>query len=158
MSMIANFRAATDLEIARLMREPEGITDFIEREGARELDADKAWHAIHFLLAGQPWEGELPLGFIMAGRQIGDVDVGYGPASALTSVEVRSVAAALAPITREDLMSRWNRDAMREAEIYAVDPDKPDDEDEYVGVHYQALKEFVAGLATEGLGLIVYFS
>ena len=47
-----------------------------------EVDLDKAWHAIHFLLAASAWEGEGLRAFLLVGgKELGDVDVGYGPAS-----------------------------------------------------------------------------
>ena len=104
MSMIGTFAAATDEEIASLVRNPHRITAFLrEKDGAsaaeRRIDVRKAWHAIHFLLTGEPWAGEMPLGFIIAGGvQIGDVDVGYGPARAFTSGDVRNIDVALSTI------------------------------------------------------------
>jgi hypothetical protein len=48
-----------------------------------ELGVDKAWHGIHVLLTGTAWEGSFPLNFtVSGGKEIGDVDVGYGPARA----------------------------------------------------------------------------
>jgi hypothetical protein len=42
-----------------------------------DLDVDKAWHGIHYLLTGTAWEGDPPLDFIVkGGSQVGDVDDG----------------------------------------------------------------------------------
>jgi hypothetical protein len=42
-------------------------------------EVDKAWHAIHFSLTGDPFEGRIPLNFLVTGgRSIGE-DLGYGP-------------------------------------------------------------------------------
>ena len=44
-----------------------------------EIDLDKSWHGIHFLLTGAAWEGERPLNFlILGGEEVGDIDVGHG--------------------------------------------------------------------------------
>ena len=159
MSMIGNFAGATDIEIARLLARPGTITAYLDddREGLRRLDVEKAWHGIHFLLTGEGWGGQPPLDFIASGGElIGDVDVGYGPARAFTSDEVRAIAAALAPLSWSALMQRWDADAIRSAQIYGVDPDSRDAENEYLGFHYERLKAFVTALAGDGLGMIVY--
>ena len=154
------------LEIAALLRRPDGITRVLygvnldgPPQGVRALDVDKAWHGIHFLLTGEGWTGRLPLGFIVSGgRGIGDVDVGYGPARGFTSGEVREIADALAPISREALLARWDAERIREADLYGVNPDDPDGESEYLGQHFEALKRFISELASEGRGMIVYLS
>jgi len=168
MSMIGNFAAANDEQIAALLDEPDEITSFLDgaydtgdggrrRGGLRHIDIDKAWHAIHFLLTGDAWAGPAPLDFIIrGGDEVGDVDVGYGPARAFTSAQVRALAAALAPIDRATLLARWDADAFRAADIYGVDPAGSAEENAYVGSHFDDLKAFVAGLARDGLGLIVY--
>ncbi|MCA9674137.1 MAG: YfbM family protein [Kofleriaceae bacterium] len=163
MSMIGNVLVASDAQLATLLSDPDSIADFLddeaEKPAARALDIDKAWHAIHFLLTGEPWDGALPLGFVVTGgATIGDVDVGYGPARAFRSDEVRAIAAALAPITVEHLMTRWEPEAIRAAELYGVDPDRRDEEAGYVGGHFDALEAFVAAAAQDGLGMIVYLS
>jgi len=166
MSMIGNFVGASDEQIDALHRDPQTITGFLYGDAAaglathdegRHLDIDKAWHAIHFLLAGKPWSGELPLGFIVSGGQpIGDVDVGYGPARSFTSAQVQEISAALSTISRADLMARWDADAFDEADIYGVDPDEAEREDAYVGENYESLVAFIRQLADDGLGMIVY--
>src|SRR5687767_12235877 len=77
-------------------------------EGER-TDLDKAWHGLHYLLTRTAWEGDAPLNFLVAGgREVGDIDVGYGPARVLSAAEVRAAADALARLTDEELRSRFN--------------------------------------------------
>jgi len=104
-------------------------------------------------------EGEPPLDFIMSGgHEIGDIDVGYGPARALTSAQVGALADALAPITVAALFERWDAAAIRTAEVYGIDPDQRNAEEQYVGGYFEALKDFVATAARDGLGVIVYLN
>src|ERR1700691_2716073 len=116
MSMIGTFRRASDDRIEALLRDPGGITDFLnddadagDEEDARgNFDVDKAWHGIHFLLTGTAWEGTPPLDFIVrGGQEVGDVHVGYGPARAFTSAEVRKIADALRPLSPAELERRF---------------------------------------------------
>jgi len=123
-----------------------------------ETDLDKAWHGIHFLLAGTEEGADWPTGFLLnGGAEIGKEDVGYGPARALTAQKTAEVAAFLKGIPVSDLRSRYDPTAMAKAEIY---PGIWDDEDEeaweYLEEYYQHLCEFVEKTAAEGQGLVIH--
>jgi hypothetical protein len=125
-----------------------------------ELDIDKAWHGIHYLLTGTAWTGEAPVNFIVqGGREIGKVDVGYGPARALRSSEVREVAAALEALPPEELAARYDPEEMSRLEIYPDVWDRdPDLERGYLIDNYKELRTFVRRAAERGYGLLVYLS
>ena len=110
MSMILALTTVEDATIRRLLEEPEqvwrvlapddasmhppGQLDLVEGEG-QSIDLDKAWHGIHYLLAGTEWEGTGPAAFLLAGgKEVGDVDVGYGPARALSAAELQQIGDA----------------------------------------------------------------
>jgi hypothetical protein len=170
--MIGNFRRASDRRIEALLSAPQTIADYLfedaedaggESEDAHaDLDVDKAWHGIHYLLTGTAWEGKPPLDFIVkGGREVGDVDVGYGPARAFSSADVRAIAAALGPITRRNLEQRFDPAAMSKLDIYPSIWDRPREEDDTLGYlleYYDALKNFVQGAAEQGEGLLVYMT
>jgi hypothetical protein len=164
MSVIGRFAAATDEEVASMVRDPQRIIAFLYDEGGasepeRRLDIDKSWHGMHFLLTGEVWTGTMPLGFLIAGGvTIGDINVGYGPARAFTSGDVRDIDAALRPISRADLMARWDVERIRAADLYAVDADDVETEDSYVGVYFEQVKRFVSELVRDGLGMLVYMT
>jgi hypothetical protein len=170
MSMIGNFRRASDDRIESLLRDPASILDYLggndEGEGDEahaDLDVDKAWHGIHYLLTGTAWEeGERPLGFIVrGGREVGDVDVGYGPARAFPSAEVREIASALRPLTREVVARRFDPKAMTRLDIYPSIWDRPGEEDdalEYLLSYYDSLRNFIEGAVDQGEGLLVYMN
>jgi hypothetical protein len=78
MSMIGNYRRVTALELASLQQAPNQIMRFLYPDDStsipadRHLDLDKTWHAIHFLLTGDPWEGEPPLrNAVLGGTPLG---------------------------------------------------------------------------------------
>jgi hypothetical protein len=165
MGMIAVFRRLGDGDLARLREEPKLITDYLEEEDApdgfgpfADLDVDKAWHAIHFLLTGTAWEGAPPLNFIAAGgTEIGD-DLGYGPARGLTSGEVRRLAAALEALPRDSLLQRFDPAALTAAEIYPDIWDRPPEEDDtraYVAEYYEQLRSFIMEAAAASEALLV---
>lgn len=167
MSMIGNVCAADDATIQALLAEPETIQAFLYPEdgesSADQIDLDKAWHAIHFVLTGSAWEGEFPLNFLVSGgTPVGDEDVGYGPARAFTSEEVRQIEAALAGVSEADFRARFSWEKMKEEDIYPSFGDASDEQKEeelaYVLPNFEGLKGFVARTAQQGQGMLVYIN
>jgi hypothetical protein len=166
MSMNGNFCALPDQELDALRADPSGVEQLLYASffgggsnGHDQLEIDKAWHGIHFLLTGSAWESSLPLGFIVAGgEEVGD-DLGYGPARALRSEQVRAIDAALEPFTPDELGKRFDADRMSELEIYPFGwSHDPDGELEYLLAFYMELRAFAHHTAERGDGLLVYLS
>jgi hypothetical protein len=123
MSMIGYFLLASDEVLRALLAEPVAIHDFLhsslEEESYDLLNIEKSWHILHYLLTGTAWGGEPPLNFIVAGGEtVGEEDIGYGPARAFTSAEVRAIADALDRIDRRRLLDRFDGKEMDELGIY----------------------------------------
>ena len=160
--MIANLRPASDSEIERLMAEPAEITRFLYGAGAGECHRvilNKAWHAIHYVLTGSRLGGEEPLNFLVdEGTPVGEVDVGYGPARALTSGQVRRIAAALAPIEPEDVARRVDLTKFDEEAIYPGNWQRNGMGVEYVVSNYREMRDLITRLAEQGQGLILYIN
>ncbi len=158
MSVVCNVMAVSSEKVQAFHTDPGSILQAAEAPEARVIDTDKAWACIHFLLTGAVDDPRLPLGFLVGGTQVGEVDIGYGPARALSPRETAAVREALELISRDELMSRWDPDAIRAADVYAVNPDAPHSEEEYIGGTFAFLKEFVHGAANDELGLVLWFS
>ena len=96
------------------------------------------------------------------GEQVGDVDVGYGPARALTSQQVAAWDDALTKISREELGRRFEPKAMLDADIYpqiwARSIKGEEDTLDYLLQAYAGLRDFVAAARRERSGLLVYLS
>jgi hypothetical protein len=159
--------AGTNGEVVSLFggtpSQPPSEPDDWEQDGdADEIDVDKAWHGIHFLLTGTAWEGSFPLNFIVSGgKEVGDVDVGYGPARALMSEDVRRLNAALEPLTSEELKRRFDSEQMTRLQIYPEIWDRDPEEDDslaYLIEYYTDLRDFVRRTADRGHGLLVYLN
>lgn len=161
MSMICCLREVTDSDIRALLKDPEQILELLDEE-QDEVDLDKAWHGIHFLLTGSAWEGAEPLCYLVTGgHQIGDVDVGYGPARALTSKQVADFDTALNGVTADELRQRFDPQAMAEAEVYPgiwEHAPKEDDNLEYLLEYFGELKSFVGNTREQGKGMIIYLT
>jgi hypothetical protein len=128
-------------------------------DDSQSMDLDKAWNGIHYLLTGTGFEGEWPFNFILAGQDIGDQDVGYGPARGIHASQVREISEALKPLTKEELMKRFDPKKMMELEIYPTiwdrDP-KDDDTLGYLMEYYGRLKTFIHQAAENHMALILY--
>jgi len=171
MSIICNLRSATDAQLKALLAEPEQLEAFLEDEedfgdaagsAFLELDLDEAWHGIHFLLTGTAVEGQAPLDFLeRGGREVGEVDLGYGPARCFDSAQVRAIAQALAPISAEQLRARFDPERMRMLEIYPDIWDGQQGEKDplgYVLSYYAELEAFLARVVALNHGMVLALS
>jgi len=162
--MIGNYLRLLPEELERLLANPDNVSEVIYPDGGsgdhpanRHLDIDKAWHAIQFLLTGDAWDGEPPLqNAVMGGTEIGEEDIGYGPARSLTPAQVKAVASALASISGEQLWSRFDERAFAEAEIY---PQGLTEEDkDYIVGNYETLQKFFADAAAANDAMLLYLN
>ena len=136
-----------------------------KKEGLSEedqIDVDKAWHGLHFLFTGSDWEGPFPEGFLVScGKEVGDVDVGYGPAKSFTPEEVKEISDFLENLDDSELKSRLDPKKMNEMKIYpSVWNDESDIEEEWEYAKYSldAVKQFIKEASQRGLALLVYIN
>lgn len=158
MSMTGYYRRLK-IETLQALRDGEiDILDFIDippDDRSLELDIDKAWHGIHFVLNGSEWEGTPPLfNVVLGGEPVNDDDVGHGPARCLMPREVQDVAAALRAIPPEEFRRRYDPALLTANDIY---PQIWDDEDERDPLleDYELLREFFLGAAQAGDALLL---
>lgn len=174
MSMIGNLTRIPDDARVALHENPSAIhlvlhpDDDPEQEPIHALsdgdkaDLDKTWHALHFLFTGSNWEGDFPQGFLVScGDEIGDVDVGYGPARSFSAAQVKEIAEFLARLDLTELKGNFDFAAMQELHIYPNiwdDPADLEDEWEYVMGGLDELVSFVKETAEKGFALLVYLN
>lgn len=165
-SMIEQERSRSRGFLARLFGRgaPPGAADNFavpDGEGAG-MDLDKAWHGLHYLFTGTAWEGDPPLNFLVCGGDgVGSIDVGYGPARAIGSGEVREIAAALGRLSPDELRGRYAPEDMMNKQIYPEFWNRDEDEDDPLGYcigYFDELKAFVGDAASRKLGLLVHIS
>lgn len=187
--MIGNFKITSDADIAAILATPKRIEKYLygeefsedqpkrgllklftkttkesdswepEFEG-EEIDVDKAWHGIHFLLCGKPWEGAEPLNFVVCGgKEVGDVDVGYGPARAFNSAQVKNINTALQSLSDEKIKGKCDPAQFKENEIYPEIWDETDEECfGYILSYLDDLKTFISKASGSDKGLIAYIN
>lgn len=153
--------------VANICRKLEGIksgeedvVDIIydENHEADALDIDKAWHAIHFILNGSAWEGELPLfNTILGGAELGE-DLGVGPVRYLTDEEVKCVALSLSNLSEQELKSRFDPDMMNALEIYPALDWNRQDEPEYVFAYLEQVIDYYLDASRKNNAMLLYIS
>jgi hypothetical protein len=175
MGMIGNLRRLSDADLDRLLASPAKISPYLyEGEDDEEdevdqdfgshadIDIDKAWHGLHFLLTGESETGTFPLGFLLAGgTAVGEEDVGYGPARGFRSPQVKQIAAALGSIDRATLAARFDWQKLARAKIYPDIWGRRDQEAlnlEYLLDAFDTVRDFLTGAAEAGEALLVYLN
>jgi hypothetical protein len=115
------------------------------------VQSDKSWDALHRCLSNGTIyydEGEYPLNrTVLGGKHLYDGDdyvVSY-----VAPNEVKDVAAALAPLTRQDLQARYD----------AIDPDDYDgpygpEDFQYTWDHFVAVRDLYKKAAAEGRAVV----
>jgi hypothetical protein len=164
-SMIGCFVRIPAELLSKLKADPDSVETVLAESGESSqipddarLDVDKSWHIIHFLLTGDAWGGPVPLAnAVCGGTELGDVDVGYGPAKFLEPSEVGDVAVAISGITSGELWSRFDTVAVKAADIYPSDSWSSTDFS-YVKEHYEHLRSFYSVAAQRGEAVMFYLS
>ncbi|KJV35270.1 YfbM family protein [Luteibacter yeojuensis] len=163
MSMIGNFVAVDEVTLKRLQESPGEISAFLYPDAgdgpARQLDVDKAWHAIHFVLNGSAWEGSGALGMsVLGGTEIGE-DIGYGPARFLLAHQVTDVADALSKVSDADFHARFDAQAMDEQDIYPqVWSRDADDGRTYVFDYFVHMVNFYKEAVSRGDAMLLFIN
>lgn len=148
-------------ELARAETEgiPSSATIELKEDEVLDLDLDKAWHGIHFLLTQSADGGAEPLNFLLQGGSTVESEyLSYGEARLFTSEQVRAISSALGSIDGEYLRSRFNPSEMVALEIYPEIWDRDPEEDDtfaYLEEYFGELKAFIDMAAARGLGLII---
>ncbi|RLQ10763.1 DUF1877 family protein [Micromonospora sp. BL1] len=150
MGMVFTARRLSGEDLATVLADT-GTVGTLFDGGPHELDLDKAWHGLHYLLNGTTYEVRGDAGpAIIGGDPIGP-DLGMGPARLLMPDAVRAVAAGLDAVDDATLRARFDPAAMSEAEIYPHIWDDGEDEfDNYLLPHFTALRDFYRDAAASG--------
>jgi hypothetical protein len=166
MSMIGNLKRISPKLLNDLLQGEIDIEDVLygEADEDHSLYLDKSWHAIHYLLNGAAWEGEEPLVHtVLGGTPIGEPDEEeedeeYNPPRYLKPEQVKQIRDALAGISEEELLNRYNPEHMTELDIYpAIDWDG-EGEQEYVMDYYRELVAYYKEAADNNEAMLLYMS
>jgi hypothetical protein len=154
----ARAEAAKPGFLARLFggkRDPGSDFRLAPPEGA-VCDLEKAWHGVHYLLTGRADEGSAPLDFLLAGgRDIGTIEVGYGPARVFTAAETGLIRDAIRRLADDDLRARFDPEKMLAADIYPRVWDEGDEARDWLIDAVASLRELLDAAVAAKLGLVV---
>lgn len=144
-----------------LLQEPGQIEAFLDEDGP-ELDLERAWHGLHFLLSGSARETAGPRGAVLGGRRLGEVNVGYGPARLLSCAEVAAFDDLLQCTSEADFRARFDAQALTRADIYPNEWEGAQagetDPRAWLRAHFGNLKVFVAAARRDGMALVTYLA
>lgn len=159
MSMIGNLLMISEQNLQQLLDDPSLIEGyiFVGQDSDQFLDLDKSWHAIHFMLNGHVYEGDLAMVFF-GGEEIGE-DLGYGAVRYLTPGQVKHVAEVISKINDEAFSRKYDPQTMDQVGIY---PDvwEIDGADglEYVLPYFQDLKVFYQNAVLRNQAVLIYIN
>ena len=132
------------------------------------IDLDKAWEPLNFLLTGTAMEGDEPACYLarggeeLAGEDRDDEESGYSSIRALTPEQVAAFDRHLSSLTIDELRRRFDVNRMVELRIYSKRRGKaPTDDEETLGHLIEAfedLRTFVRETAASGAGAIAYLT
>jgi hypothetical protein len=169
MGMTCELRQLAPAYAHILLQNPDEVLQYYEEatEGelpeeaqGEDLDLDKAWHGLHYLLTGTAWGGETPWNaLLLGGEQVGDEEdhsVGYGPARILLPPEVTAFSQALDTISPSEISERFKPAEMTKLDIYPSIWDREDEElEEWLQDSVAELQNFLRQAITQQQAVII---
>jgi Domain of unknown function (DUF1877) len=156
MGMVLVLRSVDENEVRSLAKDAGAFEEFMfgdeAYDNSDEVDFDKGWHALHYVLTGsaEPTNGSLNL--FGVGEPVGE-DGGYGPALLWSAEYTRTFRDALAQLSDDDLRKRFDPAKLVEDEVYLGETFAEEGADfawEYVSQGIPALREFADRCVTSG--------
>lgn len=146
--MSASFFRVSNSMLQTIMSNIDDIDEILyesEQLQKVELDIDKSWHGIYFLLtreASFETVNESLVGqAILGGEEIGE-DLGYGPLRFLDVSKVIEINRELSIIPMNELASRFDIEKLNKEEIYPSDGNWTLEDKDYLLEHYLELVKF----------------
>jgi uncharacterized protein DUF1877 len=159
MSMIYRIFAIPDEAAAEILADPGRVHELVYSwdKSPHILSLEKSWHGLHFLMTGEVWAGDPPLNFLtLGGEEVGDIDVGYGPARIFRAPAVVAIHEALNNFPDSNVDARLIQSAFEAAQIYPEIWKEPRDDlvNEYTRF-LQALKSHIKKAADSQQALLL---
>jgi hypothetical protein len=141
---------------AEARKDPLALARFAFPPGEAEiLRLQKAWHGVHWLVNGVAEGGPKPLDELITGGTPIGPKLAYGPATVLSTAEVKTLSAALDALSVEAVKSRFNLDAAMRASIYGIQENSAA---AWLADSYAQLKALYARAARNGTAVLRWLS
>jgi len=163
MGMIGYYIAFPEEEIQQLAAGTKMLED-MDPYNRENLDIDKSWQALYYVLCEDICDGEPPLGYVVPMDQDNYLEFGDIGAFYLTLPQLREAYQAIVAMTRDELLAKYNYNKMLEGDIYPLygDGDVKDGEAEqffdYLYSYFKNIRKFFAETISEGKGLVFCIS
>jgi hypothetical protein len=156
MGMIGCYIALDNEQISQLAEGGE-LSEELEHDGADQLDIDKAWQGIHYLLCGSIDDGPPPLGYVVPMMDKQGIDYGDFGAFFLHHEQVAAASQALADLTEQKARQLYAFNEMVEAGVYPIVSNEDEGEFfDYIWTYLTEIRQFYQKVAAAGKGLIFY--
>ncbi|MFC0204160.1 DUF1877 family protein [Novosphingobium soli] len=127
-----------------------------------EMDLDKSWHIVHYLLTGSTGRSESPLGIIGDDlHPLANLDLGLGKPNVLSPDVVAAFDQAAQSLTDDAVMARFIATEMPTDELYLGNViARGDEEDmrEYALENFHVLRDFARQAAAANEAIITFYS
>ncbi|WP_430510414.1 YfbM family protein [Gottfriedia solisilvae] len=164
MGMSASFYRVSNSMLQTIMSNIDDIDEILYESQEiqdTELDIDKSWHGIYFLLTGdasfETANQSLAGQAILGGDEIGE-DQGYGPLRFLPASKVIEIHRELSSISVSELASRFHLEKINKEEIYPSEGNWTEEDRDYLVEHYAELVKFyqIAASNEESILLLMH--
>jgi len=161
MGMIASFFRISAEMLKVLKANPDEAGDLVyemDEIEEMELDIDKSWHGIYFLLSGgadldAPADGNLGRA-ILGGHELGE-DLGYGPLRYFEPNEVQEIYQELKELTPGELAERFDLNELNHYEIYPMNKRWSEEDKEYLIENYDFLLRYYETAASKNEAMLL---
>ncbi|MDM5232820.1 YfbM family protein [Lysinibacillus pakistanensis] len=163
MGMIGYYIALPEEEIQQLAARTKMLED-MDPYNRENLDIDKSWQALYYLLCEDICDGGPPLGYVVPMDQANYLEFGDIGAFYLTHRQICEAYQAIEAMTRDELLAKYNYNKMLEEDIYPLysDGEEKDGEAEqffdYLYSYFKDIRKFFAETISEGKGLVFCIS
>ncbi len=122
-----------------------------------QMELHKNWHILHYIFCRQPWDGPLPAATLLhGGAELGEVDVGYGPARLLNHEEVEKFSNYLHALEKDRYASSITREELEENEIYVYSEEWAKEFADDLWDYVEELQAFFKNASSRGHGIVLY--
>ncbi|WP_322903525.1 YfbM family protein [Paenibacillus campi] len=158
MGMIGAYLAVDRIVLDQLA-EGKLKLEHIDCDQYADLDIDKSWQAIHFMLCNRLDNGTPPQGYVVPMISEQFLEFGQYGAFYLLPEQVQQASVFLQSLTEAELSKLYHFDVLAEAQIYPIyEGDNGAEFFEYVAEYVQQIQSFYAETVLKQQGIIFYIA